>query len=85
MLIVVRAVTIIATRNVWASRMNDQTFTRRAIIAQRATGDLRARLYREIGLCAVAEALEVETPPVSLLNPAIPLSSILPPDAGREI
>lgn len=59
--------------------MNDQTFTRRAIIAQRASGDLRARLYREIGLCAVAEALEVEAPPVPLLDPAVPLSSILAP------
>ena len=65
--------------------MNDQTFTRRAIIAQRATGDLRARLYREIGLCAVAEALEVETPPVPLLDPCVPLSSILPAGADHDV
>ena len=64
--------------------MNDQTFTRRAIIARRASGDLRARLYREIGVCAVAEALAVETPPVVLLDPNVPLSSILPPENGRD-
>ena len=64
--------------------MNDQTFTRRAIIAQRASGDLRARLYREIGLCAVAEALAVETPAVVLLDPNVPLSSILAPEHGHD-
>ncbi len=65
--------------------MNDQTFTRRAIIAQRASSDLRARLYREIGLCAVAEALDVETPPVPLLDPAIPVSSILAASGHSDI
>jgi hypothetical protein len=40
--------------------MTEQAFSRNDLTPQRATGDLLARLYREIGISAVAAALQMK-------------------------